>query len=311
MQKKTIIITGGLGFIGTNLIKKIEKNYKIIIVDNLSSNKKKYFSLSKNILLIKKNINQIIKFPKKIKIYALIHLAAYGSVIDSIKNPQENFLNNTKGTLNVLEICKKLNIKKVIFASTGGAIMGNQKPPVDENSLPRPISPYGASKLSAEAYCSAYANSYGISIAVLRFSNIIGPYSWHKKGIITKYLKSILNNKPLTVYGNGSSTRDYLFVEDLCDGILSVLKKRLGSFEIFHLSSGKETSINLLIKRIKIITSSKKIKIIKKKSRKGEVIRNFSLNNKAEKKLKFKTKNTLDQALIKTWHWFKNYSIDA
>lgn len=309
MRRKTIIITGGLGFIGTNLIKKIKKNYKIIIIDNLSSNKKKYFSLSKDILLIKKNINQIIKFKKKKNIYALIHLAAYGSVIDSIKNPHENFLNNAQGTLNVLEICKKLNIKKVIFASTGGAIMGNQKTPVNENRLPRPISPYGASKLSAEAYCSAYANLYGISITVLRFSNIIGPYSWHKKGIITKYFKSILNNKPLIIYGNGSSTRDYLFVEDLCDGILTVLEKKLGLFDIFHLSSGRETSINLLIKKIKTITSLKKIKVIKKKLRKGEVNKNFSLNNKAKKILKFKPKHNIDQSLKKTWHWFKNYSL--
>jgi len=232
-------------------------------------------------------------------------------VIDSIKNPNENFLANTVGTFKVLEICKDYNIKKVIIASTGGAIMGNQNPPVDENSLPKPISPYGASKLSAEAYCSAYAYSYGISITVLRFSNILGPYSWHKKGIITKYFKSILNKKPLVIYGDGNATRDYLYVEDLCDGILNTLKRKLSKFEVLHLSSGKETSINDLIKKISKITNIIHLKVIKKRARNGEVNRNFSLNTKARKKINFKPTYTLDKALIETWKWFKNYSIDA
>ncbi len=310
MTKKTIVITGGLGFVGTNLIKKLEKKYKLIIIDNLCTNKKRYSQFSRNNLLIKKDINKKIKLPNK-KIYALIHLAAKGSVIDSIKNPGENFLANTIGTFKILEICKDYKIKKVIIASTGGAIMGNQNPPVDENSLPKPISPYGASKLSAEAYCSAYAHSYGISITALRFSNILGPYSWHKKGVITKYFKSILNKKPLIIYGNGETTRDYLYVEDLCDGILNTLKKKLSRFEVLHLSSGKETSINDLIKTIFKITNTSKFKVIKKKLRNGEVNRNFSSNIKARKMINFKPKYTLEKALIETWKWFKNHSINA
>ena len=310
MIKKTIIITGGLGFIGTNLVKKLEKKYKLIIIDNLCTNKKKYCQFSKNNFLIKKDINKKIKLPNR-DIYALIHLAAKGSVIDSIQNPSENFLANTMGTFKVLEICKDYNIKKVIIASTGGAIMGNQNPPVDENSLPKPISPYGASKLSAEAYCSAYAYSYGISITALRFSNILGPYSWHKKGVITKYFKSILDKKPLVIYGDGDSTRDYLYVEDLCDGILKTLKKKLVGFEVLHLSSGKETSINNLIKKIFKITNTLNLKVIKKKARNGEVNRNFSLNIKAKKKINFKPRYSLDKALIETWKWFKDFSINA
>tara|TARA_B110000259_G_C13987807_1_gene391205 strand:+ start:266 stop:1204 length:939 start_codon:yes stop_codon:yes gene_type:complete len=309
MKKKTIIVTGGLGFIGSNLIKKLEIIYRIIIIDNKSSNKKEYYKLSKNILIYNKDIKNKIKLDNKVnKIFALIHLAASGSVIDSIKYPSLNFINNAYGTFQILELCKKLKIKKIIFASTGGAIMGRQIPPIHEKKIPRPISPYGASKLAGEAYCSAYSATYNMSITVLRFSNIIGPYSWHKKGIITKFFKAILKNKPVVVYGNGKSSRDYLFVDDLCWGITKVLKNKTNKFDIFHLASGKETSINLLLKKIKIITKIAKIKVINKNARKGEVDRNFSSNNKAKKYLNFKPKHSLDKGLLRTWNWFKEYS---
>ena len=113
-------------------------------------------------------------------ITAVIHLAASGSVVDSVTFPEENFANNVQGTFNLLEACKKNNVYKIVFASTGGALIGNA-PPVNESSLPRPISPYGASKLAGEGYCCSFAHSYNMDITALRFANIIGPISWHKR----------------------------------------------------------------------------------------------------------------------------------
>lgn len=309
MVSKHYIITGGLGFIGTNLVKRLQKKNKISIIDNSSSHKIKYLSFNKNVKIYNEDLTKnSFELKKFIKIDAVIHLAASGSVIDSVKKPKLNFKNNVISTLNILEQCKKNKIKKIIFSSTGGALMGDTPPPINEDTLPNPISPYGASKLACEGYCSAFANSYGINIAILRFSNIIGPYSWHKKGVITKFIKAIFSDKILNIYGSLNSSRDYLYVDDLCDGIIKVLNTKINGCEKIHLSSGKEVTIEKLYKELIKISKVKKIKIIKRQKRDGEVINNFSKNLKAKKILKFVVKNNFHESLNKTWEWFKYFN---
>jgi len=306
MNKKHYLVTGGLGFIGTNLVKRLQKNYKITIIDNSCSHNIKYLSFNKNVRIFKKNITKNSFSLKKYgKIDAVIHLAAYGSVVDSVSNPKLNFKNNVISTLNILEECKKNNINKIIFSSTGGALMGDTPPPINEKTLPNPISPYGASKLACEGYCSAYSSSYGINVIILRFSNIIGPYSWHKKGVVTKFIKSILSDKKLSIYGPLNSSRDYLFIDDLCYGIEKALKSKITGCEKIHISSGKEITIEKLYKELIKISKAKNIKILRKSKRTGEVINNFSKNYKAKKILKFKVKNNLNTSLRKTWKWFQ------
>ena len=306
MKKKHYLVTGGLGFIGTNLVKRLQKNYKITIVDNSCSHNIKYFKFNKNVKIFKKDITKTSFSLKNFeKIDAVIHLAAYGSVVDSVTRPKLNFKNNVISTLNILEECKKNGIQKIIFSSTGGALMGDTPPPINEETLPSPISPYGASKLACEGYCSAYASSYDMNVIILRFSNIIGPYSWHKKGVVTKFIKSILSDKTLSIYGPLNSSRDYLFVDDLCYGIEKALKSKIKGCEKIHLSSGKEVTIKKLYKKLIEISKAKNIKILRKNRRTGEVINNFSKNQKAKKILKFKVKNNFNTSLRKTWEWFQ------
>jgi len=309
MSKKHFIITGGLGFIGTNLVKKLEKKAKITIIDNSKSHNFHYYSFSKNVKIVNININSK-KFSLNNygKIDTVIHLAAYGSVVDSVDKPIKNFNNNVLSTLKILEECRINNIKKILFSSTGGALMGNSVPPVSENTLPRPISPYGASKLACEAYLSAYSESYKINTVILRFANIYGPYSWHKKGVITNFIKNIINEKKLNIYGSENSTRDYLYVDDLCYGIIKALKIKKKGCSIYHLSSGKETSLKNLVNIFKKITKNKKIKVKNFKSRRGEILKNFSINKLAKKELGFRVKNNLDNGLKKTLNWFFNFN---
>ena len=135
-----------------------------------------------------------------------------------ITDPERNFEVNVQGTLNVLRAAVGAGVRRFIFASTGGALIGDATPPVSEQSLPKPISPYGASKLCGEAYCHAFAKSYGLETVCLRFGNVYGPHSAHKKGAVTVFIKALMTGEPIVIYGDGSASRDYVHVEDSAAG---------------------------------------------------------------------------------------------
>jgi UDP-glucose 4-epimerase len=297
-----ILITGGAGFIGSNLIKyfNLKKIKKLIVVDCFISGKKKYLKKSKLVkiynidILNKKKLNSVFN---NHKISLIVHLAALGSVVESVEDPIKNFNTNVLSTINILEMSRKYKIKKLIFASTGGAIMGNTPPPVNENSTPNPISPYGASKLACEGYCMAYANSYNLNITVLRFANVIGINSEHKKGVINQLLYSLKNQTTFNIFGDGSSSRDYISVRDLCMGIfLSVKHKNNNKFNLFHLSTGRETTIKELVNVFNNLVD-KKIAVKYNKKRNGEVLKNFASSDLAKKELKFLPKITIENEL--------------
>jgi UDP-glucose 4-epimerase len=206
----------------------------------------------------------------------------------------------------MLDEARKAGVPRFIFASTGGALIGNAEPPVDETSLPRPISPYGSSKLCGEAYCSSFAAAYGMSVTALRFANVIGPWSWHKRGAVTAFAKALLEDRPITIYGDGSATRDFLMVDDLCQGIRLALETSLPDFNVFHLASGREGSVGELA-RLMCDTAGKPDHPIEfREKRAGEVERNFATYERAKASLGFTPKHRLEDALAETWRWMES-----
>ena len=301
-----ILVTGGAGFIGSNLVKKLElENYKVKVIDNLS---KGSFNYLENPRILQKGDIRDVDFLKKTMrdIDVVIHLAAYGSVVESVSDPMTNFDINVCGTYNILDVARKSKVKKFIFASTGGAIIGNHLPPVDENSLPKPISPYGSSKLSGEAYCHSFAKVYGLETVCLRFAIIYGPHSAHKAGAVSKFMKCLLENKPIQIFGDGLNTRDYLYIDDLIQGILKTLKKNLNPGSIYHLASGIEEKTIDLAKMIIRIASKSNYPIEFLDKRVGEIERNFAKYDKAFKELKFIPTINLEAGLETTWNWYKD-----
>ena len=234
---------------------------------------------------------------------AVVHLAAYGSVAESVQEPFENFDVNVRGTLVVLHACIAAGVEKVVFASTGGAIMGNTPPPVDETSLPWPISPYGASKLCGEAYCHAFAGSYGVSTVALRFANVYGPLSEHKKGAATNFILRALRREPIVIYGDGSATRDFLYVDDLCDGIAAALAAPLED-EVIHLASGVETAIGDLARLVLELAGAGDTPIRYENRRRGEIERTFATAERAAELLGFRPAHSLRDGFRKTVDWF-------
>jgi UDP-glucose 4-epimerase len=233
----------------------------------------------------------------------VVHLAAFGSVVESVADPLENFDVNVRGTLTVLRAAAAAGVGKVVFASTGGAIMGNAAPPVDETTLPWPISPYGASKLCGEAYCHAFAGSFGLPVVALRFANVYGPLSDHKKGVVTNFIKHARRREPIVVYGDGSASRDFLYVDDLCAGITAALEAPVED-EVLHLASGRETSISELARLILELMDATELPIQYHDRRPGEVERTFASPVRAVERIGFRPAHSLEEGLRKTIDWF-------
>lgn len=306
-----VLITGGAGFIGVNLARELrELHYDVWLYDNLSRSAMQHIPHTQQ--LIQADIRDEARLLELMRgMDLVIHLAAYGSVVESVADPKPNFDINAYGTQAVLDCARKASVPKVIFASTGGALIGEATPPVDESSLPRPISPYGASKLCGEAYCHAYAKSYGLQTVCLRFANVYGPYSAHKKGAVTKFMKCLLADEPMPIFGDGSATRDYLHVSDLCQGIVQAIQTDCQPGEVFHLASGEETSVLELAQHIASISGNPEHPIHFYPSRAGEVERNFAQYKKAKFELGFTPQVDLMKGLEHTWKWFRQYHKQA
>lgn len=281
-----------------------ETDHHVIVIDNLSLGKREYLSdfeveFIEGDIRDKPLITRVMK-----RIDAVIHLAADTRVIDSVAKPDFNFDVNVNGTYIVLCAARDSDVDRLIFASTGGAIMGDREPPVHEDMVPRPISPYGASKLCGEAYCSAFAGSYGMKTVSLRFSNVYGPHSYHKGSVVATFFKRILRNEPLTVYGDGNQTRDFIFSRDLCTAILNAFEVKKGG-EVYQIGSGIPTSINQLVSEIEgVVGPNYHFKVHYENFRTGEVKFNYAKIDKAWRDLNFSVSVNLSQGLTHSWLWF-------
>lgn len=303
-----ILITGGCGFIGVNLIALLKQHRSdpLIILDNLSIGKREHLK-EFDVELVEGDIRDVSLVNELMEgVQAVIHLAADTRVMDSIENPDFNFDVNVMGTYNLLRAARSARVDKFVMASTGGAIVGDVLPPVREDMVPRPISPYGASKLCAEAYCSAFAGSYGMKTVSLRFSNVFGPRSYHKGSVVAHFFKQILNGRPLVVYGDGEQTRDFVYSQDICEGIVAALSLEKGG-NAYQLGTGVETSVNTLLDKMKqCVGDGYPFEVIYHPSRQGEILRNYADISLARHDLGYAPKTSLEEGLDKTWAWFRS-----
>lgn len=299
-----IAITGGLGFIGTNLVPELmaQLNAEVRILDNLT-NPSGDLGAMDGISVVEGDIRDPVMVDRVVKgADAVVHLAAHTRVMDSIEDPALNFEINTIGTFNVLEAMRKNGVGRFVNASTGGAILGEVPPPIHEEIAAKPASPYGASKLAAEGYCWAYAQSYGISAASLRFSNIYGPHSRRKGSVVAAFLKSLDDPKGAVVFGDGSQTRDYLYVSDLVQGIINAIK--LGATGVYQLGAGKPTTLNELIDIIRAVTGCE-FPVRYEDFRVGEIVHTYCDIRKAASDLNYAPCVNLPEGVARTWAWFQ------
>lgn len=306
LADKSVLVTGGCGFIGATLVPALmAAGAHVRVLDNLSRGSRAYLP-ERGLDFMKGDIrDESILRQAARGVDAVIHLAAYGSVVESVADPARNFEINARGTLNVLQAAREQNVRRLIFASTGGALIGDARPPVDEDSVPRPISPYGAGKLCGEGYCHAFARSLGLHTVALRFANVYGPHSAHKKGAVTAFAKALLADEPMVIYGDGSASRDFLHVDDLCRGICLALAADIAPGTVLHLASGEGTRVNELAATLAAIAGKPDHPVEHRPRRQGEVGRNFARCDRARAALGFAPQHSLRDGLAATWRWFE------
>lgn len=320
--KNRYLVTGGCGFIGLSFISRLLRESpetSIRVLDNFSvgtredlaevtsSVEKEHSVKPKGIELLEGDIRDYEICHKCCKeIDVIVHLAANTGVAPSIEKPRYDMEANVIGIFNLLEAARQNNVKKFIFASSGASI-GEVEPPIHEEKVPRPVSPYGASKLAGEAYCSAYFQTFGIKTVSLRFANVYGPLSKHKNSVVAKFLKQAFSGETLEIYGDGSQTRDFIYIDDLIQAIILSIESDVGG-EVFQIATFKETTIDEIAKKIKNLVENEfgvKVSIIHGKTRIGDVKRNYSDISKAKKMLGFSPDFDLDKGLKNTFEYFR------
>ena len=320
------LITGGCGFIGTCLIKNLikEGDQFVRIVDNLSVGRRAdlkkvcdFVECDPELPKLQQSDNAVQLIVGDIRdeklalkaadgIDIMVHLAASTGVAPSVDNPRSDCLDNVIGTLNYLEAARHNRVKRFIFASSGATI-GDCTPPIHEKLFQQPVSPYGASKLSGEAYCSAYYRTFGLKTITLRFGNVYGPQSSHKDSVVPRFIKRAMDGKVLEIYGDGQQTRDFIFSEDLIRAIrLAAATTGIGG-ETFQIATSAETTITEVANKLKSILDKagiKNIEIKHRSPRKGDVLRNFSDTSKAKEQLGWQAQVNLAEGLKRVVDWF-------
>ena len=282
-----IFVTGGAGFIGTQLCKKLSSIHKVTVYDNFSNSNKENFPILKNLTLIVGDILDISKLNNSMENHdVVIHLAAKTDVLDSISNPKNTFQTNVDGTQNVLDACKFHNVSKIIITSSA-AIYESYNDSIDEMGITNPLSPYGKSKLDMEKITIDSKMNYSI----LRLFNVYG--SGNSNGVIANFNKNILKDNPLIIYGTGEAIRDFIHVQDVVDAIIISMESKSG---IYNIASGVGISIINLAKLL-IELSGKNSKIIYHSSRQGEILYSVANIVKSQKELGFYTKIPLNVGL--------------
>ena len=241
---------------------------------------------------------------------AVVHLAARAGIPDSVDDPLGTFDVNVAQTLGLLDAARLAGARRFVFASSNAAA-GDHEPPSDEDDLPHPRSPYGASKLAGEAYCQAYAATYGMAACALRFSNAYGPYSLHKRSVIAAWLRAALAGTPLTIFGDGEQTRDFVFSGDLAIGVAATLDApdEVVAGELFQLGTGRETTVNDLVDGIRAAIG-RELEIVREPGRAGDVRRNVSRVDKAARRLGYRAAVPLEDGLARTARWFAEATLD-
>ncbi|ADQ04527.1 NAD-dependent epimerase/dehydratase [Caldicellulosiruptor owensensis OL] len=303
-----VLVTGGAGFIGSHIVDKlIERGYDVCIIDNLISGnvrninpKAKFYKLD-----IRNNLEEVFE---KNEIEYCIHQAAQVSVAKSMEDVYLDCSINVLGTVNLLEYCVKYKVKKFIFASSA-AVYGEPKYiPIDENHPLRPESFYGLSKLTSEEYIRMFAHNFNFGYVIFRYSNVYGPRQdpFGEGGVVSIFCDRMQNNKDVIIFGDGTQTRDFIYVEDVAEANCIALESFVSG--TFNLSTGKNVSVNELFEILSSLTGYKNNPVYQPK-RPGDIVHSCLANNLLKMEFGYVPQYSLLEGLKRTVEYFSNKSV--
>ena len=321
------LITGGCGFIGTALIRTLmqEGGHRVRVVDNLAVGSREDLAAASDLVEVSPEVPGPISSDEQVELVVgdikdgdlalraaegaevIVHFAANTGVMPSVEDPRADCMSNVVGTLNYLEAARHNGVGRFVFASSGGTVIGEAEPPIHEEMVAHPVAPYGASKLAGEGYCSAYFQTFGIETMALRFGNVYGPLSGHKNSVVARFIKRAMDGDVLEIYGDGTQTRDFIFVDDLIRAVrLSATTDGVGG-EVFQIATSAETTVQELTDKLLPALAAaglKDVEVRNTAARRGEVRRNYADTSKAHRMLGWKAEVGLDEGLVRTVDWF-------
>lgn len=299
-----ILVTGGAGFIGSHLMRKLkEAGHEAVALDNLSTGLRENLLPDMKLVVMDTHDKAVEDVFQKEHFDAVVHLAAQTLVSDSMTDPENDMYQNVAGTVRILECCRKYGVQRVIFSSSA-ATYGD----VDEKALPisetlpqAPLSFYGLTKKTAEKYLELYHLAYGLDYVVLRFANVYGERQGDggEGGVISIFTKRLAQGKGITIFGDGKQTRDFVYAGDIADGIIDALTTDAKN-TAYNLSTTEETSLNELVQILSRI-AGKDITPAYDKPREGDIYRSSLNNAKAICNLGWKPKVSLEEGLRRTF----------
>jgi UDP-glucose 4-epimerase len=299
---KTWLITGGNGFVGTNLRAEILFKYpkhRVLVVDTRNYNKD-FTDRAKVFRISVANSRSMAKIFDKYRPDYIVHLAAKTGVRDSIVNPKYCIEQNILGTLNCLDLARKYNADSVVIASSCG-VAGEQFGMINEDTHCSPISPYATSKVCTEDLGNCYSK-LGVNVCILRFSNMFGPWSDHKESVVTSFVKAFINKEPMRVNGTGRQTRNFLYIKDAIKAILLCVQK--GAVGTYCIAGDRSISINDLISLICDVGGNN-AETVFDDAVDGEIIDINIDNSKARRGLMFQCEHSTMNGISETMKWFR------
>ena len=307
----TVLVTGGAGFIGSNLADELLKQgAKVKILDNLSTGfRENLEEIKGNFDFIEGDLNNEEKLLQAVTGTEIIfHQAALPSVPRSVDNPAETHDACVNGTFNLLKTAKENGVKRIIYAASSSAYGDQPTLPKVETMRPEPLSPYAGAKLMGEYYCQIFNRVYGLEAICLRYFNVFGPRqnpSSMYSGVISRFIDALMKNETPVIFGDGEQTRDFTYIANVVNANISASQTDKGIGEVMNAANGDRISLNELLEVLKKITDKTDVKADYKESRKGDVKDSQADNTRAVENLGYEKLVGLEEGLRNTINWWK------
>jgi len=289
-----VVVTGGLGFIGSRVVRELASDYEVVVVDDCSRAKVEVGDMECSVMRV-----SVLDYEALLDALtgaeAVLHLAALIDVEESLREPLKYHEVNVTGTLNVLLASVERGVGRVVYASSAAVYGEPRRLPVSEDHPADPLSVYGATKLAGEQYCRVFSRVHGLDVTVLRIFNVYGGEWLEYSGVISSFARRLARNEPLIIYGDGSQTRDFVYVDDVAKSFRAALAAPPG-YTVYNVGTGKPTSVRELAE-LMMELSGRHVGIIYRPKRPGDIRHSYADIGKIERELGWSPKIPLREGL--------------